>query len=77
MRCPFDDYSNVTYMPFTKYDDKYNDKMRGVIAHHKKIKGSLEIIRIPRFNQTHPNMELTGDFSSIRDIILSFNTAER
>ena len=77
MRCPFDGYTNVSYMPFTKYDDKYNEKMRGVITHHQTLKSALEVLHIPRFNHIHPNTEFTGTFTTIHDVILSFNTAER
>ena len=77
MRCTFDVYTHVTYMPFTKYDDTYNAKMKGIITHHQQVKSSLEVLRIPRFNHLHPNLEFCGEFNTIRDIILSFNTPER
>ena len=78
MRCPFEGYTNIQYMPFTKYDDDYAERMRGVIAHHKVAQNSLEVLRVPKFNHLHPKTEfITNEFSSIRDLLLSFNTPER
>ena len=78
MRCPFEGYTNIQYMPFTKYDDDYTERMRGVIAHHKVAQNSLEVLRVPKFNPLHPKTEFTtNEFSSIRDLLLSFNTPER
>ena len=51
--------------------------MRGVITHHQKVKSSIEVLRIPRFNHLHPNLEFSNGFSSIRDILMSFNTPDR
>jgi len=78
MRCPFEGYTNIQYMPFTKYDDDYTERMRGVIAHHKVAQNSLEVLRVPKFNHLHPKTEfITNEFSTIRDLLLSFNTPER
>ena len=78
MRCPFDGYTNIKYMPFTKYDDNYMEKMREVIKYHSNFKTKLEIIKIPRFNHMHSEVEIiTPGFSTVRDIIMSYNAPDR
>ena len=78
MRCPFHGYTDVKYMPFTKYDDKYMEQMRGVITYHREFKKKIETLRIPKFNHLHSKVDIiTSGFETIRDIIMSFNTPER
>ena len=78
LRCKFEEYTGVRYVPFTRHDDTYNIFMRKVLKFHQDIKMKLEVIRIPQFNYLLPNIQFKTDkFKSVRDIIMSYNNQHR
>ena len=74
MKCPFIPYTEVKFIPFTKYDDSYTPMLCKIIDAHHKYLQDVEIIRIPKMLIDHEKMEWkTSTYSTIRDLILSCN----
>ena len=74
MRCSFEQYTEVKFIPFTKFDSTYTQMLCKIIDAHRKFLHDVEIIRIPRMQLTHDKMEWkTNKYSSVRDLILASN----
>ena len=78
LRCPFEGYTGVKYVPFTKHDETYDVFMRKVLQFHRTVKQRLEIIRVPQFNYDHPDVKFKSDkYKSVRELIMSYNNNNR
>ena len=74
MRCPFPMYTDVKFIPFTKFDTSYTTMLCKIIDAHRKYLHDVETIRIPKMLLNHERMAWkTDSFSTIRDLILSCN----
>ena len=74
MQCKFDAYTDVKFIPFTKFDESYTKMLCKIIDAHRKYLQDVETIRIPRMQLEHDSMEWkTEKYSSVRDLILSCN----
>ena len=74
LRCNFEGYRGVTYVPFMKFDDNYTSFMRKVLVHHSTVNERIESINIPLLNHIHPATEFKNNkFKNVRELLLSFN----
>lgn len=74
MQYKFPDYTNVKFIPFTKFEDTYTTMLCKIIDAHRQYLQDVEIIRIPKMSLTHENLAWKIDaYSSVRDLILSCN----
>ena len=52
MKCNFDQYTEVQFIPFTRFDSTYRQMLCKIIDVHRKVLQEIEIIRIPRMYLT-------------------------
>ena len=77
MQCDFNQYTEVKFIPFTRFDSTYTEMLCKIIDAHRKFLQNIEIIRIPRMYLTHDQMKWkTDQYSSVRDLILACNGTE-
>ena len=78
LRCSFEGYTEIRYVPFTKHDEHYNALMRKILHFHTTVNQRLEVIRIPKFNYDHSGVKFKSDkFKNVRELIMSFNNQNR
>ena len=65
MKCPFQQYTNVKFIPFTKYDDSYTQVLCKIIKAHRHYLQNVETVRIPRMCLDHDKMAWKTDNYSI------------
>lgn len=77
MQYKFPHYTNVKFIPFTRFDDTYTTMLCKIIDTHRQYLQDVEIVRIPKMPLTHDKLSWKTDaYSSVRDLILSCNGTE-
>ena len=77
MACTFDQYTDVKFIPVTKFDNSYTEMLCKIIDAHRKFLHDIEIVRIPKMYLTHDKLEWkTNSYSTVRDLILGCNGTE-
>ena len=57
MQCPSPQYTEVKFIPFTRFDESYITMVCKIIDAHRKFLQDVEIIRIPRMQLYHDKLE--------------------
>ena len=75
-KLPLHDYTDVMFVPFTKFDKKFPSTLKTVIKANKKFALNIEELTIPTLRFCTSFLKFRGDIKTLREVILSYNTPE-